>query len=193
MLLFIDNYDSFSWNLVRYFRELGVEVVVYANDSADLFTVLSQQPRSFSGICLSPGPKTPKESAGSMKALALAAANAIPLIGVCLGHQCMADYYGARVERAITPIHGKRSTISHTNEGIFKGLKASFEVGRYHSLVVAKDSLHAALAVDAVARDDQSIMAIRHRTLPHFGVQFHPESILSQEGHALLQNFVAIL
>lgn len=193
MLLFIDNYDSFSWNLIRYFKELGLAVRVFANDAPELAVLLSSDLAGISGICVSPGPKTPAESGESRTAIQKAEYYGLPFLGVCLGHQCMAAHYGARITRAVYPMHGKQSIVRHHQRGLFADLPSELKVGRYHSLTVDPNHLPQSLRVDAVSQEDNSIMALSHRSLPHFGVQFHPESILSQEGHSLLANFKKLL
>jgi anthranilate synthase/aminodeoxychorismate synthase-like glutamine amidotransferase len=187
MLLVIDNYDSFTFNLVHLLGELGTECDVRRNDSLTAAEAIALAPE---GIVLSPGPCTPNE-AGICLDLIAAAAGRIPLLGVCLGHQAIGQAFGGRVVRAPAPMHGKTSPIHHTGTDVFHGLPDPFEATRYHSLIVEEASLPASLAVTA-RTPDGLIMGLAHRTLPVFGVQFHPESIASQQGHALLGNFLAI-
>lgn len=186
MLLLIDNYDSFTYNLVHYVAELGAEVVVRRNDALDVADVLAMRP---SGILLSPGPCDP-DRAGICLPLTRAAAEAgLPLLGVCLGHQAIGQAFGGRVVRHSEIVHGKMGRVHHQGAGVFAGLPSPFEATRYHSLVVERASLPADLEVTAEL-EDGTIMGLRHRALPIEGVQFHPESIASQHGHALLKNFL---
>ncbi len=186
MLLLIDNYDSFTYNLVHYLGELGATIQVHRNDALDVQQAMALRPEA---IILSPGPCDPSQ-AGICLALVTAAAEAgIPLLGVCLGHQAIGEAFGGRVMRAGEIVHGKMGMIHNDGTGVFAGLPAAFEATRYHSLIVDRDSLPDCLEVDAWL-DDGTIMGLRHRTLPIHGVQFHPESIASQHGHALLENFL---
>ena len=186
MLLLIDNYDSFTWNLVHYLGDLGAEVVVHRNDTLDVEAALALNP---AGILLSPGPCDP-DQAGICLALTLAAATArIPLMGVCLGHQTIGQAFGGKVVRCHEIVHGKMGVMHHNATGLFAGLPSPFEATRYHSLVVERDSLPDCLEVTAHLQDG-TIMGLQHRTLPIHGIQFHPESIASQHGHALLKNFL---
>ncbi len=191
MLLMLDNYDSFTWNLVQYLRELGAEVQVARNDEIDVEGIERMAP---SHIVISPGPCTPNE-AGVSLAVVRHFGGRIPLLGVCLGHQCIGQAFGARVERARAVMHGKTSPIHHDGRGLFEGLPSPFEATRYHSLVVAREGFPEALEVTAwtetTAGEVDEIMGLRHRELPISGVQFHPESILSAHGHALLGQFLA--
>lgn len=186
MLLLIDNYDSFTWNLVHYFGELGAEVVVKRNDEIDVETAMAMAPES---IVLSPGPCDP-DQAGICLALTRAAAEtATPLLGVCLGHQTIGQAFGGKVVRCHEIVHGKTAEMLHEGAGVFAGLPSPFKATRYHSLVVERDSLPDSLKVTA-ALADGTIMGLRHRDLPIEGVQFHPESIASEHGHQMLKNFL---
>jgi anthranilate synthase component II len=183
----IDNYDSFTYNLLHYLGELGAVVEVFRNDALSADEVLARKP---SGIVLSPGPCTPNE-AGICLELAALAAGKVPLLGVCLGHQSITQAFGGKVIRAPKPMHGKVSEITHNGKGLFKGLPPRFRVTRYHSLISEKDSFPACLEATAHT-DDGIIMALQHREYPVFGVQFHPESIASEHGHAMLRNFLEV-
>ena len=187
MLALIDNYDSFSYNLVHFLGELGAEATVWRNDTITPEDVLAQRPEA---IVLSPGPCDP-DKAGICLELARRAAGRAPLLGVCLGHQAIAQAFGARIVRAPTPMHGKLSDIRHRGGPLFAGLPSPFEATRYHSLTVEPESLPDAFEVTADAADG-TIMAISHRELPLHGVQFHPESIASEYGHEVLANFLDI-
>jgi anthranilate synthase component 2 len=185
MILVIDNYDSFTYNLVHYLNELGAETLVHRNDAITVEEALGLKPQ---GVLLSPGPCTPNE-AGICLALLEAAAPDLPIFGVCLGHQAIGQAYGGEVIRAKAVMHGKTSAIHHTGQGVFKGLKNPFTATRYHSLSVEKQDLPADLEVTAWT-DDGEIMGVQHRTRPVHGVQFHPESIATECGHELLANFL---
>lgn len=186
MLLLIDNYDSFTYNLVHYLGELGADVVIRRNDALDIQQAMAMNP---AGILLSPGPCDP-DQAGICLALTQAAADArIPLMGVCLGHQTIGQAFGGKVVRAHDIVHGKLGKIKHTGIGLFAGLPSPFDATRYHSLVVDRETLPDSLQITAEL-DDGTIMGLQHRDLPIHGVQFHPESIASEHGHALLQNFL---
>ena len=186
MLLLIDNYDSFTYNLVHYLGELGTDVVVRRNDALDVQEAMAMNP---AGILLSPGPCDP-DQAGICLALTTAAAETkTPLMGVCLGHQTIGQAFGGKVVRCHEIVHGKMGKMHHTGKGLFKGLPSPFEATRYHSLVVERDSLPACLEITAEL-EDGLIMGLQHKELPIHGVQFHPESIASQHGHALLQSFL---
>jgi anthranilate synthase component 2 len=187
MLTLIDNYDSFTYNLVHYLGELGATCRVYRNDQVTVDEVLAEKPK---GIVLSPGPCTPNE-AGICLDLIRAAGSKVPLLGVCLGHQAIGQAYGGKVIRAPELMHGKLSAISHRDKGVFEGLPKRFQVTRYHSLIVERKSLPDCLAVTAET-DDGLIMGLEHMSHPVHGVQFHPESIASEQGHALLANFLAL-
>ena len=189
MLLLIDNYDSFTWNLYQYFCELGADVRVVRNDAITLDEMAALP---LTHLVISPGPCTPDQSGISLAAIRHFAGR-LPILGVCLGHQAIAQAYGAQVVRARQVIHGKTSLIQHTNQGVFRDLNNPLTVTRYHSLIVARDTLPAEFEVTAWSlRDGQpdEIMGFRHRSLPLEGVQFHPESILSEQGHQLLANFL---
>ena len=185
MLLMIDNYDSFTYNLVQYFGELGQEVRTLRNDEITLDQIAALKPDR---ICISPGPKTPAE-AGISVPLLQQFGGRIPILGVCLGHQSIAAAFGGKVIRAKQVMHGKTSMIAHTGVGVFKDLPSPFTVTRYHSLAIERSSLPACLEVTAWT-DDGEIMGVRHKQFDIEGVQFHPESILSEHGHALLKNFL---
>jgi anthranilate synthase component 2 len=187
MIVLIDNYDSFTFNLVHYFGELGEEVRVHRNDKIASAAVLAAEPDA---IVLSPGPCTPKE-AGICLDLIKAAGGNIPILGVCLGHQAIGEAFGGKVVRAPRPVHGKLSEIRHDGSGIFRGINSSFKATRYHSLVVERESLPPDLAATADT-DDGLIMGLAHKRFPVHGVQFHPESIASEHGHLLLRNFLEI-
>ena len=190
MLLMIDNYDSFTYNLVQYFGELGEEVRVVRNDELSLEQIDALAPKF---VVISPGPCTPNE-AGISLALIEKLGGKVPLLGVCLGHQSIGQAFGGKVIRAKTIMHGKTSMIHHTGRGVFAGLPTPFEATRYHSLVVESSSLPDELEVTAWTQNDDGtldeIMGLRHRTQNVEGVQFHPESILTQHGHAMLKNFL---
>jgi anthranilate synthase component 2 len=188
MLLLLDNYDSFTYNLLHYLGELGAQVEVARNDSLSVADILERKKPS--GIVISPGPGTPEES-GICLDLIRANQGRIPLLGVCLGHQAIGQAYGGKVVRAPAPMHGKVSRVLHRNEGVFSGLPSPFEATRYHSLIVERASFPADLSITAET-EDGIIMGLAHKTQPVFGVQFHPESIASQHGHDLLRNFVRL-
>lgn len=190
MLLMLDNYDSFTYNLVHYFRELGAQVEVYRNDALSLADIEALAP---SHLVVSPGPCTPTEAGISLAAIEHFAGK-IPIFGVCLGHQSIGQVFGADVVRAEQVMHGKTSMVSHTNKGAFAGLENPLQVTRYHSLVLAPESIPECLEVTAWSLDDEgnqeAIMGVRHKQFDVEGVQFHPESILTRQGHELLANFV---
>ena len=190
MLLMIDNYDSFTYNLVQYFGELGAAVRVVRNDELTVAQVVALQPER---IVISPGPCTPNE-AGISVALIQAMAGRVPILGVCLGHQSIGQAFGGVIVKAPTVMHGKTSPVYHHNAGVFHGLTNPFEATRYHSLVIEQASLPACLEVTAWTQTEngerEAIMGVRHRELPIQGVQFHPESILTEHGHDLLLNFI---
>jgi anthranilate synthase component 2 len=187
MLLLIDNYDSFTYNLFHYLGQLGADVVVRRNDAMSPEQALAMRPRA---IVLSPGPCTPNE-AGLCLGLIERAGGQVPILGVCLGHQAIGQAYGARVVSAPEPVHGKTSRIRHSAKGVFRGLNEDFLATRYHSLTLAPESIPADLEVTARS-EDGVIQGIMHRTRPVHGVQFHPESIASENGLALLRNFLSI-
>lgn len=188
MLLIIDNYDSFVFNLVRYCEELGQETRTVRNDRMTLEDIVSLNPQA---ILISPGPCSPTEAGISLD-LIRRYSGRIPILGVCLGHQCVGAAFGARVERAQVPMHGRTSLISHTGKALFAGLPQPLQVGRYHSLVVAPpERADCPLRIDARSPEGE-VMALSHVDHPTYGVQFHPESILSDHGHDLLANFFAI-
>jgi anthranilate synthase component 2 len=186
MIVLIDNYDSFTFNLFHYLGGLGADVAVHRNDKISVADVLALQPDA---IVLSPGPCTPKE-AGICLALIEKAAPTIPILGVCLGHQAVGQAFGGKVVRA-APIHGKVSEIKHTGTGLFRGINGPMKATRYHSLVVERASMPAVLKINAET-DDRLVMGLMHETLPVHGVQFHPESIASEHGHLMLKNFLDI-
>ncbi|MBM7345887.1 aminodeoxychorismate synthase component II [Pantoea coffeiphila] len=189
MLLLIDNYDSFTWNLYQYFSELGTEVIVRRNDDITLAEIAALAPQH---LVISPGPCTPNEAGISLAAIRHFAGK-LPVLGVCLGHQAIAQAFGAKVVRARQVMHGKTSAIEHNDGGVFAGLNHPLTVTRYHSLIVETGTLPDEFELTAwTLRDGQpdEIMGFRHRTLPLEGVQFHPESILSEQGHQLLENFL---
>jgi len=186
MLLMIDNYDSFTYNLVQYFGELEQDVSVYRNDEITLDDVAALKPRH---IVISPGPCTPKE-AGISVPLINEFAGKVPILGVCLGHQSIGQAFGGNVVRAPLPVHGKLSEVTHEGQGVFRGINGPFKATRYHSLVVDRATLPDALAV--TAETDGLVMGAAHKTLPVHGVQFHPESIASEHGHRILKNFLDI-
>lgn len=185
MLLMIDNYDSFTYNLVQYLGELGQDVRVFRNDEIDLARVSALKPRH---IVISPGPCTPNE-AGISVPLIHELAGEIPILGVCLGHQSIGQAFGGNIVHAKQLMHGKTSLIHHNNRGVFSNLPNPYTATRYHSLVIERETLPDCLEVTAWTDDDE-IMGVRHKTLPIEGVQFHPESILTEHGHALLENFL---
>jgi para-aminobenzoate synthetase component II len=185
MILVIDNYDSFTYNLVQYLGELGAEVAVHRNDERTVEQVRAARPE---GILISPGPGTPDEAGISLSLLAQLSAE-IPILGVCLGHQAIGQAFGGRVVRAKRLMHGRTSPILHDGSGVFEGLPSPFTATRYHSLIVERETLGSELAVTAWTQEGE-IMGLRHRTLPVEGVQFHPESFLTEHGHDMLRNFL---
>ncbi|MEZ5599115.1 MAG: aminodeoxychorismate/anthranilate synthase component II [Pseudomonadales bacterium] len=192
MILMLDNYDSFTYNIVQYLGELGADVVVHRNDEISVADIGAMAP---AGIVISPGPCTPNEAGVAMDVIR-AFAGRIPILGVCLGHQCIGQVYGGTVSRAHDVMHGKLSAIHHTGLGVFHGLPSPFQATRYHSLIVERENLPAELEITAWTEVDgqmDEIMGLRHRHLAVEGVQFHPESILTEHGHALLRNFLHTL
>lgn len=187
MFVLIDNYDSFTYNLYHYLGEIGAESVVYRNDAISPDEVVAMEPE---GLVLSPGPCTPSE-AGICLDLIAKASGRIPILGVCLGHQAIGQAFGGRVVRAPMPLHGKLSSVSHKNSDVFETLPSPFNVTRYHSLLLDRDSLPDELEITAET-DDGLVMGLHHRDKPLYGVQFHPESIASEYGHELLANFVKL-
>jgi anthranilate synthase/aminodeoxychorismate synthase-like glutamine amidotransferase len=187
MLLLIDNYDSFTYNLAQYFGELGCELFVKRNDEISLDEIDVSAPER---ICISPGPCTPRE-AGISKDIILRFGAKVPILGVCLGHQCIAEAHGGKIVRAASLVHGKSSTIRHNGNGLFSDLPMPFDAGRYHSLVVERSSFPACLEIIAES-DDGEIMALRHREFPVYGVQFHPESVLTRDGKKILARFLGL-
>jgi anthranilate synthase component 2 len=190
MIVLIDNYDSFTFNLVHYLGSLGADVVVHRNDKISVDEVIALEP---DGIVLSPGPCTPNEAGICLDLIAEAsgtAANAIPVLGVCLGHQAIGQAFGGKVIRAPRMVHGKLSEVSHDGSGVFRGINGPFMATRYHSLIVERSTMPAALKVNA--ETDGLVMGMAHESLPVHGVQFHPESIASEHGHLMLKNFLEI-
>jgi anthranilate synthase component 2 len=186
MVLVLDNYDSFTYNLVQYLGELGATVAVVRNDAG---TVESIAHSGADRIVISPGPGRPEDAGITMEVIRQLGST-MPILGVCLGHQALGAVFGGSVIRASVPMHGKTSTIEHNGRGVFSGLTAPFLASRYHSLVVAEDNLPAELEITARTREDGTIMGLRHRRWPVHGVQFHPESILTNEGRRILRNFL---
>jgi anthranilate synthase/aminodeoxychorismate synthase-like glutamine amidotransferase len=186
MIVVIDNYDSFTYNLVQYLGELGAELRVLRNDRVTVADVQAARPDR---IVISPGPGRPEQAGVTMPVIAALGAT-IPILGVCLGHQAIGAVFGGSVVRATVPMHGKTSTIEHDGTGVFAGIEGPFLAARYHSLVVADAGLPSDLIVSARAADERTIMGLRHRTWPVHGVQFHPESILTEVGRRILRNFV---
>jgi anthranilate synthase/aminodeoxychorismate synthase-like glutamine amidotransferase len=187
MLLVIDNYDSFTYNLVQYFGELGADMQIFRNDEISVEEIAKLAPER---ICISPGPCTPRE-AGVSNDVIREFAPKVPLLGVCLGHQCIGHVFGAEVVRAERLMHGKTSPVEHKGEGLFAGIENPFEATRYHSLIVKRDTFPDCLEITAETAE-REIMGLRHKELPVFGVQFHPESILTGEGKKLLKNFLEV-
>ncbi|MDO5680358.1 MAG: aminodeoxychorismate/anthranilate synthase component II [Pelistega sp.] len=185
MLLMLDNYDSFTYNIVQYFGELNQEVKVLRNDQTTVAEIEALDPEY---ICISPGPCDPSQAGISLEVINYFAGKK-PILGVCLGHQAIGQAFGGKVVRAKTIMHGKTSLVTHRNTDVFKGIPSPFTVTRYHSLAVERESLPDCLEVTAETADGE-IMGLAHKTLPIYGVQFHPESVLSEHGHQLLQNFL---
>jgi|SRR5579862_1499213 len=188
MVLIIDNYDSFTWNLAHRLGELGATVKVVRNDAETIDEIEARRPDR---IVISPGPGRPETSGISVEVLRRFAGR-VPLFGVCLGHQALATAFGGRVDRASVPMHGKTSMVAHDGKALFSGLAGPFEAGRYHSLVIPRDAVPEGFRVSAWVEGDGTIMGIAHETMPVYGVQFHPESVLTAVGHRILQNFLEI-
>jgi anthranilate synthase/aminodeoxychorismate synthase-like glutamine amidotransferase len=188
MVFVLDNYDSFTYNLVQYLGELGAELRVRRNDKVTIDEIAAWQP---SHIVVSPGPGRP-EAAGITTEVIRRFGPQTPILGVCLGHQAIGMVYGGEVVRAPQPVHGKTSIVEHDGQGVFAGLSGAFEAGRYHSLIVDAEGLPEVLAVSARTRGDGIIMGLRHKTFPVHGVQFHPESVLTGDGRAILRNFLRL-
>lgn len=188
MILMIDNYDSFTYNLVQYFGELGADLKVYRNDALTLPQIKRMRPER---IVISPGPGGP-EDAGISVDLIREFAGKIPILGVCLGHQCMGYAYGGQIIRAKKLMHGKTSMIEHDRKDLFKGIENPFEATRYHSLVIERATMPSCLKITAWTTDDKEIMGVRHKEFPLWGVQFHPESILTKAGKDILKNFLTL-
>lgn len=188
MYIMIDNYDSFVYNLDAYFKELGQEVEVIRNDAADLSALLKR--RDIRGIIISPGPKNPQDCSESAE-IVRAFAGRVPILGVCLGHQIIGHVFGADVKKGERPMHGKITPVFHKGRNLFRGLRQEMPVTRYHSLVVAENSLPEVLLIDARS-EDGVVMALSHRDYPVYGVQFHPEAVLTESGHAVLNNFIRL-
>jgi anthranilate synthase component II len=188
MILVIDNYDSFTYNLVQYLGELGARLEVRRNDETSIEAIRELAPER---ILVSPGPGRPEQAGISLDVIRTFGPT-LPILGVCLGHQAIGLAFGGRVERAPLPIHGKTSAVDHDSRGVFTGMAPGFQAGRYHSLVVAEDGLPGDLVVTARTRDEGIVMGLRHREWPVHGVQFHPESVLTPEGRQLLRNFLEL-
>ncbi|PYQ35056.1 MAG: aminodeoxychorismate/anthranilate synthase component II [Acidobacteria bacterium] len=188
MIFVVDNYDSFTWNLVQALGKLDPDVLVARNDRFDPEEVVARRP---SAIVVSPGPGRPENAGRSLETIAAAERAEVPLLGVCLGHQAIAAFHGGSVERAGAPRHGKTSRVLHDGSELFAGIRNPFEAGRYHSLIVREEGLPAEISVTARS-DDGYVMAIAHRSQPIYGVQFHPESVLTPEGEKLLANFIGV-
>jgi anthranilate synthase component 2 len=188
VILVVDNYDSFTWNLVHYLREVGATIEVVRNDEVSVPEALAG---AASGFLISPGPGTPDTAGISLELVAACAQMRRPLLGICLGHQAIGQHFGGEVVRAPQPVHGKSGPVEHDGSGLFAGLPSPFTAARYHSLALAAETLPPTLLVNASA-GDATIQGLRHRELPIHGVQFHPESIASEHGHALLRNFARI-
>jgi len=186
MLLLLDNYDSFTWNLAHRLGELGAEVSVVRNDAITVEDIAARRPTH---LVISPGPGRPEGAGITVEALRRFAGQ-LPILGVCLGHQALATAFGGRVDRAAAPMHGKASLVHHDGQGLFHGVALPFEAGRYHSLVVPRDGLPTDFDVSAWIEHEDVVMGLRHRTWPISGVQFHPESVLTPVGHQLLRNFL---
>jgi para-aminobenzoate synthetase component II len=197
MILVVDNYDSFTYNLVQYLGQAGADVLVRRNDEIDVAKIEELRPQ---GVMLSPGPCTPKESGVCLDVLAAGLANSgylaeekIPIFGVCLGHQAIGQVAGGVVRQAVNIMHGKASPVEHDGKGLFEGMPSPFSAIRYHSLIVTADSLPRGFYVTATSMDDHEVMGLRHESRPIEGVQFHPESVLTQHGYRIVENFVRII
>lgn len=187
MLLMIDNYDSFVYNLVRYFEELGEEIIIYRNDK---ITIEEIEKMNIDGIIISPGPKSPNEAGLSLDIIDKFK-DKLPILGICLGHQCIGHYFNAVVKKGKEPVHGKMFNITHNNKGVFNNVKNPLRVTRYHSLIVSKENFPDSLEITSET-DDKIIMGIRHKDYNIYGVQFHPEAEMTEEGHKILENFIKI-
>ena len=187
MLLMIDNYDSFVYNLVRYFEELGEEIIIYRNDK---ITIKDIESMNIDGIVISPGPKSPNEAGLSLDIIDKFKEK-LPILGICLGHQCIGHYFNAVVKKGNEPVHGKMFNITHNNKGIFEEVKNPLRVTRYHSLIVDKENFPDSLEIISETEDNR-IMGIKHKEYPIDGVQFHPEAEMTEEGHKILNNFIKI-
>ena len=187
MLLMIDNYDSFVYNLVRYFEELEEEIIIYRNDKISIEDI---EKMNIDGIVISPGPKSPKEAGLSLEIIDKFKEK-IPILGICLGHQCIGYYFNAIVKKGNEPVHGKVFDITHNNKGLFQNVKNPLRVTRYHSLIVSRENLPDTIEITSET-DDKVIMGIKHKDYPIYGVQFHPEAEMTEEGHKILNNFINI-
>ena len=189
MILMIDNYDSFTYNVVQYFGKLGAKIEVYRNDKITINEIEKKKPEA---LVISPGPCTPKEAGISVEAIRHFAGK-IPILGICLGHQSIGVAFGAKIRRARKLMHGKASLVHHNGKFLFEGIKNPFSAIRYHSLVIDRETLPHELEITAESNDDGEIMGIRHKELPIFGVQFHPESILTEDGIKIIENFLNLI
>lgn len=187
MLLMIDNYDSFVYNLVRYFEELGEEIIIYRNDKISIEDIESMD---IDGIVISPGPKSPKEAGLSLEIIDRFKEK-LPILGICLGHQCIGYYFNADIKKGNEPVHGKMFDITHNNKGLFQNVKNPLRVTRYHSLIVSRDNLPDTIEITSET-EDKVIMGIKHKDYSIYGVQFHPEAEMTEEGHKILNNFINI-
>ena len=187
MLLMIDNYDSFVYNLVRYFEELEEEIIIYRNDKISIEDI---EKMNIDGIVISPGPKSPKEAGLSLEIIDKFKEK-IPILGICLGHQCIGYYFNAIVKKGNEPVHGKVFNITHNNKGLFQNVKNPLKVTRYHSLIVSRENLPDTIEITSET-EDKVIMGIKHKDYPIYGVQFHPEAEMTEEGHKILNNFINI-
>ena len=187
MYLMVDNYDSFVYNLVRYFEELGEEIIIYRNDKISIEDIESMD---IDGIVISPGPKSPKEAGLSLEIIDRFKEK-LPILGICLGHQCIGYYFNADIKKGNEPVHGKMFDITHNNKGLFQNVKNPLRVTRYHSLIVSRDNLPDTIEITSET-EDKVIMGIKHKDYPIYGVQFHPEAEMTEEGHKILNNFINI-